>query len=94
MSTYDNSIPEPKQFFLNLLIKLDFEVADQVFRYKDYSAAINGMTEIITLTCCASEEKVKEATQKILAYQKSQNAPIDDIIPLFQSIQRKFGQSS
>lgn len=87
MSTFENSTPEPKQFFLNLLIKLDFEVADEVFRYKNYSGAINGMTEIITLTCCANDEKLKETAQKIIEYQKNQSAPIDELIPMFQVIQ-------
>jgi uncharacterized lipoprotein YajG len=83
----ENALPEPKQYFLDLLIKVDFQVADAVFRFRDYHAAINGMAEIIALTGCQDKENIKEIATTILAAQKQQSAPIDNIVPMFTKLQ-------
>ena len=84
----ENTIPEPKQYFLDLLIKLDFQVADAVYRFRDHRSAINGMAEIIALTGCIENADLKETAQTIQKAQQSQNMEIDEIPKLFATLQK------
>ena len=86
--SYDNTSPEPKQYFLDLLIKLNFYVADAVYRYHNYHEAIDGMNEIVSLTCIDDQSELKEMAAKLKEYASSQNAPIDEIPVMFTTIQK------
>lgn len=88
MSAFDNSIPEPKQFFLNLLIKLDFEVASSLYRYNNYGDSINGIGQILALICSDDHPELKQMTEKINSYLIQSSAPIDELRPIFKDLQK------
>ena len=86
--SYDNTTPEPKQYFLSLLIKLNFIVADSVYRQHDYHTALDGMMEIVSLTCIDQTPDIKAIAAKLSEYHAQQNAPIEEIPIMFTSIQK------
>jgi hypothetical protein len=86
--SFDNSIPEPKQFFLNLMIKLDFQVADSLFRFNDYNGAINGMNQIISLTQSATSKELRDTAQKLEMYLEKGSGPLSELRPCFDDIQK------
>ena len=88
MSTFENSIPEPKQFYLNLLIKLDFEVASSLYRYNNYNDAINGIGQILALICSNEHPELKQITEKINSYLTQSSAPIEELRPIFIELQK------
>jgi hypothetical protein len=85
---FENTIPEPKQYYLNLLIKLDFEVGQALYRYQNFGDAINGMQLIINQALAWDEPKLKEIVAKLDEYADRASAPLDELRPIFREIQK------
>ena len=87
---FENTAPEPKKFFLNLLIKLDFEVTSSLFRYNNYSDTIGGMSQILTLISAfdSSNAEIKKINDKIVRCFEQGSAPVSRLPPIFNDLQK------
>lgn len=86
--SFENVIPEPKQYFLNLLIKLDFEIAQSLYRYKNYNDAINGIGQILSLINAQDHPDLRDMRTKINNFLIQSSAPIEELIPIFDQLQK------
>jgi hypothetical protein len=85
--SYTDATPEPKKFFLNLLIKLDFEVASSLFRYGNWSDGIAGMGQILALINAQEESKLKKINDQMVLWQNQATAPTTELKEAFKTIQ-------
>ena len=87
---FENTSPEPKKFFLNLLIKLDFEVASSLYRYRNDSDAINGISQILSLICAdnISDATIKKINEEMKKYQQQGDAPVSRLPLIFNDLQK------
>ena len=86
--SFENVIPEPKKFFLNLLIKLDFEIASSLYRYNNYVDAINGIGQLLSLICARDKTDLKDIVTEIDQYLSQSSAPIEKLRPIFEKLQK------
>lgn len=87
---FENTAPEPKKFFLNLLIKLDFEVASSLYRYNNNTDAINGISQILSLICAdnINDATIKKINAEMKQYQAQGSAPVSRLPPIFNDLQK------
>lgn len=63
--SFDNTTPEPKKFYLDLLIQLTFDVSMALYRFKNWSDAINGMAQILAMIYAEKEAELKPTAELI-----------------------------
>jgi hypothetical protein len=88
MSTFSQTSNEPKKLFLNLLINLDFQVANALYILHNYDVAINGMAEILSLTCSIERQETQEISAKIMAYTEAGSGPESDLRHQYNELQK------
>jgi hypothetical protein len=85
--SYQNQSAEPKSVFLNNLINLDFQMANSLFRAKNYADAINTMAEILSIIGARKQPELKEMYTEFVNYLVTGSAKIETLYEQFYNLQ-------
>lgn len=88
MSTFQSSAPEPKKHYLNLLITLDFKIAEILYISQNYTLAINGLEALISQAMLWTVKELETTVKKIDEYADHADAPITELRTLHREIQK------